>query len=1139
MKRYVVCCLASALLPLLSIWLFFRVVPVIGPAVAPRSVFPAASSRPENTAKVANPTMSVRPTQQFAAPVRVHGSPLRIEVGQPSATAPAVSADVERVRTSALQSQPVTLPLRFEPNLGQAADGSLYLAKSSGYEIHFLADRAEVQTGIAPGSDRKVNPTHSALSLILEGAEKNAKIEPAVLLSGKSNYFLESDPRSWLTGLPNYGQLQYRQIYAGIDLAFYGNRGQLEYDFIVAPAADPGQINLRLPQAAQATIKESGDLQLKYYNAELQLLKPVVYQFSPQEAGGHHNIAASYRIVADARGPLVKFELGEYDHAKPLVIDPVLAFAEPAPGTQTIRGIQVDSTGNIYIAGLSTTNSSLEVTKVGPDGSTVIYTSTISTTSPQLDGFAIDSTGRAYVAAYAASGLPTTASAYQQTVSSGAHVYLATLDSSGILAYATYVAGSNTDYTEGLAADSTGKAYLFGETCSGDFPRTTGASLTSGCYQPFAVKIDPAQSGAASLVYSNILSQSNAYALEGSLDSANNLYVAVQVNGGTSLQPTAGAFTYQGYGGPYGVYVEKLDPTGATGYVAYLGPGSPLAIAAEGTGSVFVGGRTGAYDFPATPGAFNTNYAGGFVTKLSSDGTSLHYSTFLSGPTGSTSNVAVTSLAVAPGCASNCSVSFGGYTTTSDMPVVNPIQATHLSPANYEAAFLGQLNAPGSQALFLSYFGGAVSSALTNCADDSTCAPYVTTDASGNLYVAGLDYSSDFPLTSGSNSNYNYIAKISPTNAALALAIPKSVAFPNQQPVGISTAHVPPPNAYVNLDQIVLLRNLGSSPITLSGITFLGAEFTETNNCGGVVAAGGACQIQVQFDPLQAGPRTDTMTINSDAPNAPTTVPLSGTAFNTPVLQLSAGTLDFGSINVGSTSSGQTLTLTNAGNTTMQFYGFLMSGPYSETDNCPSLILVGASCTATVSFSPVTAGYIAGYISISSAGNTYLGSPTVSLTGTGTGVGTPGLLISPNGLSFPPTVVGQTSPVNNDFNVVLQNTGTAPMTLDSISVTGDFLVSSNGCGVAPFSLVPQQSCYLRLQFAPTQTGTRNGMLSVTSSLSTVPQTLSLTGVGVTTTQSLVLNTTSLTWPDQPVGTLSATYGENQNIQLNNFGNSPL
>ena len=1072
-----------------------------------------------------------------------HFSEPRLELAHLGPKAAVDSADSKNHGTTAtsmvpdgnlpLREQSITLPLRFEPNRGQAHDGSQYIARSGQYEIHFSPLQVEAKFGIE--MSKGTAPTVQSLPITLAGGNTESHIEPLNLLAGNSNYYVAPDPKTWLTGIPNYGRLQYQQVYPGIDLLFYGNRGRLEYDFTVSPGANPDLIALQLPSDCNAAVTAAGDLGITCGKAQLQLLKPVIFQSGA--GGARRPIEGGYKILAGDRGPQVKFTLGTYDPMRPLVIDPVLTFSQPITGLSGIHGMRVDPSGHIYIAGQNSSSAALEITKISSDGTTVLYSTSLGSSWPQVDGIAVDSSGRAYVAAYAGSGFPTTATAYQASISSGNHVYFVALDAAGSLNYATYVAGSSADYPEGIAADPTGKAYVFGETCSTDFPRTIGSTPIS-CYSPFVLKFDPSLSGAASLVYSNILGTTNAYALEGGVDASNNLYVAVQVNGGSPLSTTPGAANYQGSGAPYGSYVEKLDVNGNTQYVAYLGPGNPYAITVEGSGAVYVAGTADAYDYPTTPGSFDTSYPGAVLSKLSPDGSTLVYSTFIAGPSGTLSNTVATGLAVPAGCATNCNVFFGGYTSTRDLPVSSPIQSANLTTSSY-TGFLGQMNASGSQPVFLSYLGGSQYYATSNCADDSSCAPYVDSDTNGNLYVAGFDYSNDFPLTTGTNSSYYYLAKISPNNSALALSIPGSITFPYSQPVGIATDHVPQTNTNLYPNQVMQFRNLGSSPITISGVNVAGADFSETDDCGTGLPAGGICHIQVQFDPIQSGTRSGTLTINSSAPNGPTVISLTGTAYDTPVQQWSTAELDFGGVNVNTTSTAQTVTLTNLGNTAMTIYSFYLSGPFAQTNNCPGTLLPGTSCTVSVTFKPVNIGYVTnGYIVVSASGY-YLSSSEIVLTGTGTGVGTSNLLVSPTSLNFPTTLLGSVSPTNNDYNIALQNTGTVPLTINSVGITGDFNISSMGCGSLPRSLAPQQQCYLRVQFAPTVTGTRSGTLTITSTDSTVPQTVSLSGNGITGSSSLSLNSYSLAWPDQPVGTISSSFGENQTLQFTNTGLLPV
>ena len=1080
---------------------------------------PLYSEQPTTAVKRSAVIRSEYSPQQARGPYAPQLLPELLSVAPPSQVVNLSTAGHTQLRLT-------SAPLAFEPNRGQESGDVKFAVRGERDRLFLTSDGFAIRLGNQPQSEMK-------LSLV--GAE-SSELEPVNKLPGVAHYYLSPDPKTWVTDVPMYERVQAKSVYPGIDLLYYGNEGQLEYDFVLQPGANPERIGLRLLGADFASLDSKGNLEVVAAGRKLRLLKPNVYQL--ESTNSRRSVAGGYRIHEVLEGGRktteVNFQIANYDRSRALVIDPVLTYSEQAPGTQT-RGIQVDSSGDVYIAGESVTNGSLQVTKLASDATTVLYTATISSTFPALSGFTVDSSGRAYLTGYAYPGYPTTPSAYQQNVGSGIHVIFTALDATGHVSYSTYIAGSSSDEPEELTADATGKAYIMGETCSADFPQTLGVTLTTSCWQPFVLKMDPSQSGAASLVYSNILAESDAYALAGGLDSSNNLYVLVDTFSSV-LQATPGAFNYSGEGSPNGVYVEKLNSSGVTSYVAYIGPGTPYAIAVEPGGDAYVTGRPGDGDFPTTTGVWNPDYPGGFLSKISADGTTLLYSTFLSGPTGTINNTTPTNLALNPTCLSSCGVYFSGYTTTSDMPVQSPIQAADLDPGA-TVAFLGQLNATGSQANFLTYFGGSNGGIETNCANDTTCNPYLAADSQGNIYTALIETSSDFPITGTAGPNYyNYIAKISPSNASFLLAVPGTVTF-GQQPVGVGTSPVPPPNNYVNTNQIVLLRNMGSVAASISSINFDDPEFSETDNCAGSVGAGGTCKIQVQFDPSQSGARNGTMTISSNALDSPTAVQISGTGLSTSVVQLSTGELDFGSVAINGSST-LPVTVTNAGNTAMPFYGISITAPFSDTNNCPSLILPGASCTANISFNPVSAGYFSttSAVSVTAA---YSTSPYITLTGTGTGVGAPAFTASSPAINFPPTSVGATSLPTTDTQIALENTGTAPITINSFTITGntgDFSIYTNSCGTPPAQVAPQSSCNVYLQFTPTTAGARAATLSIASSFSTTPLTVSLTGTGLAATPALVFSETKFTFPDTPIGSISST---DQPIQVNNVGNTPV
>jgi hypothetical protein len=173
-----------------------------------------------------------------------------------------------------------------------------------------------------------------------------ANPEPQVMgldeLPGKVNYFLGNDPTKWRTDVPTYAKVRYKDIYPGVDLVYYGNQRQLEYDFIVAPGADPTAVTLAFQGAEKLDIDAQGDLRLRLAGGDLRLHKPRIYQ---QVNGTRHEIPGGY--VLNPKAQVVRFQLGPYDPGQPLIIDPVLSYSTYLGGS----GIAVDAAGNAYVTG--------------------------------------------------------------------------------------------------------------------------------------------------------------------------------------------------------------------------------------------------------------------------------------------------------------------------------------------------------------------------------------------------------------------------------------------------------------------------------------------------------------------------------------------------------------------------------------------------------------------------------------------------------------------------------------------------------------------------------------------------------------------------------------------------------------------
>jgi hypothetical protein len=251
------------------------------------------------------------------------------------------------------------------------------------------------------------------LRMTLAGANPAPSAAGIEELPGKVNYFIGKDPKAWRTNIPTYGKVRYGAVYRGIDLVYYGNGRQLEYDFIVAPGADPRVITLAFEGAGALTVSTEGDLVLQTRGGELRLRKPLIYQ----EVGGAKRSVPGGYVVKGERG--VGFQVAAYDGTKPLIIDPVLVYSTYLGGSGEDNGsaIAADATG-IYLAGLT----------ISPD--------------------------------FPPAGSP---SPYQGGQVGDYDAFVTKLNPAGTaLIYSTYLGGTGTDYGLALAVDASGNAYVTG-----------------------------------------------------------------------------------------------------------------------------------------------------------------------------------------------------------------------------------------------------------------------------------------------------------------------------------------------------------------------------------------------------------------------------------------------------------------------------------------------------------------------------------------------------------------------------------------------------------------------------------------------------------------------------------------------------
>jgi hypothetical protein len=507
------------------------------------------------------------------------------------------------------------LPLSFQPNEGQTAPQVNYLSQGQGYTLFLTPSQAVLALNQGSGSSNPGPAGSSAgsagsssgsaedvLKMQLVGANPAAQAVGQDPQPGVSNYLLGKDPSQWITNVPNYGKVEYQDLYPGINLVYYGNsQTQLEYDFDVAPGANPAAIQLAFQGTQGMSVDGQGNLVLHMAGGNVTEQTPVAYQ----EIGGvRQAVPVQYALEGNGQ---VGFQVGAYDPSQPLVIDPVLSYSTylgGSGGTSIGLGIAVDSSGDAYITGTTTSST-----------------------------------------------FPTTAGAFQTTLAGTENAFVTELNPSGsALVYSTYVGGSSSDQGTGIAVDSSGDAYITGYSNSSNFPTTPGAFQTTsttsgGSDDAFVTKLN---AGGTALVYSTYLGGSGGSNVGAGIavDGAGNAYVTGVTNS-TSFPTTAGAFQTTNAGAAVGgkdAFVTKLNPSGsAPVYSTYLGGNGSIdgvnglrgGIALDSSGDAYITGSTSATKFPTTAGAIQTTGGGNvfdaFVTELNATGSAPVYSTYLGG----------------------------------------------------------------------------------------------------------------------------------------------------------------------------------------------------------------------------------------------------------------------------------------------------------------------------------------------------------------------------------------------------------------------------------------------------------------------------------------------------------------------------
>ncbi|MDH4197136.1 MAG: SBBP repeat-containing protein [Candidatus Aminicenantes bacterium] len=579
--------------------------------------------------------------------------------------------------------------------------------------------------------------------LVFLGANPEPKIEGEGGTRHTANYFIGSDPAKWRTNIAASRAAVYKEVYQNIDLKVYGVEKQIEYDWLVKPGGDPEAIDFAYQDVLGTEIDARGDLIIRSELGEFRHRKPDAYQERPD--GSREAVEALFRRIGPDR---YGFSIAHYDHTRPLVIDPVVIIYSTlvgGSGDENCFGVAVDDSGCAYAIGRTTsldfpTVSSFQSSgsgsydvfafKLAPSGQALLYSTYLGGKDADEGwALAVDSSGCAYLTGLTFGSDFPIINAFQATYNGGlADVFVTKLAPDGqSLVYSTYLGGSYFDTGWAIAVDMSGCAHIGGATSSDDFPVVNAYQANYGGSQDaFITKLAP--DGRTALFSTFLGGQGGERVLGIVVDG----YGYVYLTGDTTSTNFPTRNPFQGFlRGWADAFAAKIGPQGnSLEFSTYLGgEGTDLCfgIAIDSTGCSYITGVTYSEDFPTRdpimvdPLDFHSD---AFVSKLSADGHSLLYSTYLGG---SHDDQAMDIALDGDSC-----IYVVGFTESPDFPCIN-------SPMFFRGesdAFVAKIVPSGQSLVFSTYLGGKNLEGAYDLALDSL----------GSAYIVGHTDSVDFPL---------------------------------------------------------------------------------------------------------------------------------------------------------------------------------------------------------------------------------------------------------------------------------------------------------------------------------------------------------------------------------------------------------
>lgn len=693
------------------------------------------------------------------------------------------------------------VPFHFEANHGQADARFTFLARGRNCNFQVAPTEALLtlsklemppsgtrgERGLT-GGGRAV--TTRQLHFEFVGAARMARVRGDDPLPSRANYLVGADLRQWRQDVPLYGRVRVEQVYPGVDLVYYGNERRLEYDFVVAPQADPGHIAIRFTGADRIQITARGDLEFTLGSEQIVQPKPFVYQ----DIGGARKVVAGEYQLADAR--TVVFRLGNYDRELPLVIDPILSYSRFFGSTGSDIGWDIalskTNANIVYVAG-ETMSANLPKTvgtnygggtPFGGDAFVARFNLDATNASPDYftylggsgdDGalaIAVDDDGNAYVAGFTTSTNFPNQSGIFTNLGGVAHPtvgihppdgFVTKLGPDGSVVYSTYLGGASNDVAIGIAVNASRQVFVTGFTRSLDFPTNNAVIQTNaGNDDVFVAVLNPAGSA---LVYSTYLGGTNADHGEGIVaDDAGNAYVTGYTSSTNfpvwnAVQPylnNPATSATNHLAGANDAFLARLDPAGAnlvfSTFFGGISQDDGYRIALDAQANVYICGAALSSDFPITAtnflrGVTNNSLADAFVAKFSSDGSTNFYSVQFGGDDVDQAwDVAVDG----DGNAHVIGVSF-----STNFPTADTAELLRASNSGGADVFLSVLGTTGTNFVRSALLGGS--------AGDFGYG--IELNGAGEQYLVGRTHSTNFPsltpfASAPSGTNDVFIAKV-------------------------------------------------------------------------------------------------------------------------------------------------------------------------------------------------------------------------------------------------------------------------------------------------------------------------------------------------------------------------------------------